>query len=266
MMNVELYDRPGPLERRRIRLWTLVLAIPALAGVIWVVTTLREQGILDSEAWSILTDSEVIVSLLTGLLATLKVAGVTVVLSLVVGLLLALGRMSELRWLSLPTRVWVEALRGLPEILLVFLIYLGVPAVTGLNISTFWALVVGLVLYQSASMSEAFRAGFLALPKGQKEAAVALGVRGFKTLRFILLPQVIRQILPNLVSEMVRVTKASSLGFVIGYTELLLSGEQAIEYLGGQYAVPIFAGVALLYVIVCLLLSWVSRILSERLR
>lgn len=266
MMNLELYDRPGPLERRRTRLWTLALAVPVLAGLVWVVVTFREQGILGADTWSILTDTEVISSLLTGLLATLKVAGVTVILSLVAGLLLALGRMSKLRWISVPTRIWVEALRGLPEILLVFLIYLGIPAVTGWNISTFWALVVGLVLYQSASMSEAFRAGFLALPRGQAEAATALGVRGFKTLRFILLPQVIRQILPNLVSEMVRVTKASSLGFVIGYTELLLSGEQAIEYLGGEYAVPIFAGVAFLYVVVCLLLSWVSRILSERLR
>ena len=188
------------------------------------------------------------------------------VLSLVFGLLLALGRLSHQRWISAPARVWIEALRGLPELLLVFFIYLGVPAATGFNISTFWALVVGLVLYESTSMAEVFRGGFLAMPKGQSEAAHALGLRTVKTLRFVLLPQIVRQILPSLVSEMVRVTKASSLGFVIGYTDLLLTGQEAIEYLGGEYAAPIFALVAVLYVLVCLLLTRLSHVLSERLR
>lgn len=266
MISTDLYDHPGPIERRRIRLWTVAAGVPVVAGAIWAVTTLAAQGVLNGEHWAILAQPDVITSLLSGALATLKVAAVSVMLSLVFGLLLALGRMSVNRWIQLPTRIWIEALRGLPELLLVFFIYLGFPAVTGLNISTFWALVVGLVLYESASMAEAFRAGFLALPNGQREAATALGVGKFTTMWFILLPQVIRQILPNLVSEMVRVTKASSLGFVIGYTELLLTGEQAIEYLGGEYAVPIFAGVAALYVIICLILSRISHILSERLQ
>lgn len=265
MMSAELYDRPGPIARRRARIWTAAAAVVALAIAIWAVAKLGSQHVLDGDNWIVLTQPDVLSALLTGLLATLKVAGVSVVLSLVLGLFIALGRMSKRRWLSVTSRVWIEALRGLPELLLIFFIYLGFPAVTGASISTFWALVAGLVLYESASMAEAFRAGFLALPKGQSEAATALGVRYVKTLRYILLPQVIRQILPNLVSEMVRVTKASSLGFVIGYVELLLTGEQAIEYLGGQYAVPIFAGVAVLYVIICLILSRVSHILSKRL-
>ncbi len=264
-MVVTLYDAPGPLEQRRIRIWSSILSVPAFAGVAFVLVTLGGQGLLDSEHWAILGQHDLLLALMTGVGATLQVAVVSVVLSLIFGLLLALGRMSARRWISVPSRIWIEALRGLPELLLVFFIYLGVPAVTGASISTFWALVVGLVLYESASMAEAFRAGFLALPRGQAEAAHALGLRTVKTLRFVLLPQVIRQTLPALISEMVRVTKASSLGFVVGYTDLLLTGEQSIEFLGGEYAVPIFTAVAALYVIICLLLTKLSHILSARL-
>lgn len=264
-MAATIYDAPGPLEQRRIRIWTIGLSVPVIGLVVLVLTTLGGQGLLDGDHWAILGEPDLLLALMTGVGATLQVAVVSVALSLIFGLLLALGRMSARRWISVPSRIWIEALRGLPELLLVFFIYLGVPAVTGASISTFWALVIGLVLYESASMAEAFRAGFLALPRGQSEAAHALGLRGFQTLRFVLLPQVIRQILPTLVSEMVRVTKASSLGFVIGYTDLLLTGEQAIEFLGGQYAVPIFTAMAALYVIICLLLTKLSHVLSARL-
>jgi glutamate transport system permease protein len=264
-MAVTLYDAPGPQEQRKIRVWTITVTVPVLAAVALILTTLGGQGLLDGEHWAVLGQPDLLLALLTGVGATLQVAVVSVVLSLVFGLFLALARMSVRRWTSLPARIWIEALRGLPELLLVFFIYLGVPAVTGASISTFWALVMGLVLYESASMAEAFRGGFLALPRGQAEAAHALGLRSFKTLRFVLLPQVVRQILPTLVSEMVRVTKASSLGFVVGYTDLLLTGEQAIEYLGGEYAVPIFAAMAALYVIICLVLTQISHVLSARL-
>jgi glutamate transport system permease protein len=265
-MTTTLFEKPGPREQRRIRSWTLGAAVPIIAIVALAATVLNNAGLFDPEIWSVLGRADLIAALFRGVLATLQVALFTVVLSLFFGLLLALAQMSPNRIVNVPARVWVQTLRGLPELLLVFFIYLGVPAATGFNISTFWALVVGLVLWESTSMAEVFRGGFLALPRGQGEAAMAVGLRTVKTLRFVLLPQVVRQILPSLVSEMVRVTKASSLGFVIGYTDLLLTGELAIEYLGGEYAAPVFAAVAALYVLLCLLLGRLSTILSERLR
>jgi len=266
MTTTTLFETPGPIERRRIRGWTLAGVVPAAILVFLAVKVLSDADLFDSENWSVLGRTDLQLALLRGVGATLKVAVFTVALSLVFGLLLALARMSEAHWISTPARIWIEALRGLPELLLVFFIYLGVPAATGFDISTFWALVIGLVLYESTSMAEVFRGGFASLPRGQSEAAEALGLRTVKTLRFVLLPQVIRQVLPSLVSEMVRVTKASSLGFVIGYTDLLLTGELAIEYLGGEYAAPVFAAVAALYVVICLLLGRLSLLLSERLR
>lgn len=264
MATVSVFETPGPSERRRILTWTVVGAVPAVALLVYLVVTLQKAGVFVAEDWAVMTRLDVLAALLRGVGATLQVALVSVALSLALGLLLCLARMSSKRWLSVPARVWIETLRGLPELLLVFFIYLGVPAATGFSISTFWALVVGLVLYESTAMAEVFRSGFQALPKGQTEAAHSLGLRTVKTLRFIQLPQVTRQVLPSLVSEMVRVTKASSLGFVIGYTDLLLTGELAIEYLGGEYAAPIFAGVAVLYVVICLALTMFSHSLSAR--
>jgi glutamate transport system permease protein len=264
-MTTTLFEIPGPRERRSIRAWTAGGAVPIIALVVVAVVVLKDAGLFAGDDWAVLGRTDLLMALLRGVGATLKAAAFTVVLSLVFGLLLALGRMSHQRWINVPARIWVETLRGLPELLLVFFIYLGVPAATGFNISTFWALVVGLVLYESTSMAEVFRGGFLALPRGQTEAAHAMGLRTVKTLRFVQLPQVVPQVLPSLVSEMVRVTKASSLGFVIGYTDLLLTGELAIEYLGGEYAAPVFAAVAALYVVICLLLTRLSHYLSERL-
>jgi glutamate transport system permease protein len=264
-MTTTLFEVPGPLERRRIRVWTAAGAVPVVAVVVLAVVVLNRAGLFVGADWAVLGRTDLLMALLRGVGSTLIAALFTVVLSLVFGLLLALGRMSHRRWISGPARIWIETLRGLPELLLVFFIYLGVPAATGFNISTFWALVLGLVLYESTSMAEVFRGGFLALPRGQTEAAHAMGLRTVKTLRYVQLPQVVPQVLPSLVSEMVRVTKASSLGFVIGYTDLLLTGELAIEYLGGEYAAPVFTAVAALYVAICLLLARLSRVLSERL-
>lgn len=258
------FETPGPIERRRIRLGILGGSIPIVLLLALAAFSLHEQGLFNPERWEVLKTPDLLEALGKGLWATIKVAIVCVLLSLVVGLLLALGRLSHRKWLNTLCRIWIEALRGLPELLLVFFIYLGIPAVTGWSINTFWALVVGLVLYESTAMSEVFRSGFMALPRGQTEAAHALGLRTVKTLRFIQLPQVVKLVLPSLVSEMVRVTKASSLGFVIGYTDLLLTGEHAIEFLGGEYAVPIFAAIALIYVVICLLLGKISSLLSQR--
>lgn len=265
MSTISLFEAPGPHERRSQHITSFIVALAFLGLAALAVRELQQENIFSPDHWAVLGRSDLQEALRNGVLATLKVAAVSIVLSLLLGLGLAVARMSHNRWISGAARIWTEALRGLPELLLIFFIYLGVPALTGANISTFWALVTGLVLYESTSMAEVFRSGFRALPNGQTEAAHALGLRTFKTLRFVQLPQVVPQVLPSLVSEMVRVTKASSLGFVIGYTDLLLSGELAIEYLGGQYAVPVFAAVAALYVTICLVLSWISHYLSARL-
>jgi glutamate transport system permease protein len=160
-------------------------------------------------------------------------------------------------------RTWIELFRSVPLLLLIFFVFLGAPAV-GIDVPTFWSIVIGLALYNSAVVADIVRAGILSLPKGQREAGHALGLSVSQTLVVILIPQAVRRMLPTLVSQMVTVLKETALGFIIGYTELLRDGRIAVEYLGGKYAIPVYTGVAVIYVSICLLLSLLATELSRR--
>jgi glutamate transport system permease protein len=257
-MTMPLYDQPGPKARRRWRRLSFFFAIVMVLISAWIVMKLAAAEMLGWQQWSVLSNPELITLLLTGLVATFKVAAVSLALSLVFGALLAAGMLATSRVLNGLLRLWIEIFRGLPLLLLIFFLYLGGPAV-GIDVSTFWALVIGLVLYNSAVISEIFRAGVLSLPKGQGEAAAAIGLSKAETFRIILMPQSIRRMLPALISQMVVLLKETSLGFVVSYTEFLREARTAVEYLGGTYSLPIYTLVAAVYIAINCTLSWLAR-------
>ena len=217
MSEAVLYDVAGPRSRRRILAGSVVglLVIAVILGL--AVARLAAKGAFEADLWQVLTQNDVQRLLGRGLAATLRAALLAMALSMLVGALLAVGRLSRRRWLAGLAGGWVELFRGLPLLLMILFVFLGLPAL-GVTVSTFWALVAGLTLYNSAVLGEIFRAGILSLPKGQTEAAYAIGLRQGQTLRIILLPQAIRRMLPALVSQLVTLLKDTSLGFVIGYT------------------------------------------------
>jgi glutamate transport system permease protein len=227
------------------------------------VARLAAKGSLDPELWRVLTDGAVQRLIGRGLVATLRAAVVAMALSIAVGAVLAVGRLSRRSWVAGLAGVWVELFRGLPLLLLILFLFLGLPAV-GVTISVFWALVAGLTLYNSAVLGEIFRAGILSLPKGQTEAAYAIGLRRGQTLRLILVPQAVRRMLPALISQLVTLLKDTSLGFVIGYAELLRNGRTAVEFLGGRYSIPIYTAIAVVYIAVNASLSFLARWLDRR--
>ncbi|MFI2349521.1 amino acid ABC transporter permease [Streptomyces sp. NPDC019443] len=262
-MTTILYDALGPRARRRMGVGTTVGAV-LLAGLLSLaLLRLSDHGQLSGELWSVLLNADLRQLLVDGLVATLRVAGVSLLLSLGFGMVLAVGRLARQPWLRVPVRIWVEVFRGLPLLLLIFFIFLGAPAV-GVNVSTFWALTIGISLYNSAVISEIIRAGILSLPRGQTEAAYAIGLSGAATMRLIILPQAVRLMLPALISQMVVLLKETSLGFIIGYTELLRNGRIAVEYLGGSYAIAVYTEIAFVYLAVNLLLSWAASTVDRR--
>jgi glutamate transport system permease protein len=265
MTEAVLYDAAGPRGRRRIVAGSVVglLAIAAIAAV--ALARLAAKGAFDAELWKLLTQANVQRLLVRGLAATLRAALLAMALSMAVGALLAVGRLSHRAWLARPAGGWVELFRGVPLLLLILFVFLGLPAV-GVTVSTFWALVLGLTLYNGAVIGEIFRAGILSLPKGQTEAAYAIGLRRGQALRLVLLPQAVRLMLPALVSQLVTLLKDTSLGFVIGYAELLRSGRNAVEFLGGRYSIPIYTAIAVLYIAVNGSLSFLARWLDRRTR
>ena len=261
-MSVTLYDAVGPRGRRRIAIGSVigVLVIAAILGL--AAARLASRGAFDAELWRVLTQSAVWRLIGRGLLATLRAAGLAMALSLPLGALLAIGRLSPRAWLSRPVGAWVQLFRGLPLLLLIFYLFLGLPQL-GIQVSTLWALVIGLTLYNSAVIGEIFRAGILSLPYGQTEAAYAIGLRRGQTLRIVLIPQALRRMLPALVSQLVTLLKDTSLGFIIGYAELLRLGRGAVELLGGRYSIPVYTAIAVVYIAVNATLSLTARLLDR---
>ena len=259
-MSQVLYDEPGPLARRRIRMWTGVAALVLALIAGFVVWQLWSRGIFELGRWEIFARPDVWEALLVrGLvLGTLKAAGVAALISVVGGLLLAVARMSHVKLLRIPAMVIIEAFRGLPVLLLMLF------SALALGLSIFQAVILGLSLYNSAVIGEILRAGILSLPKGQKEAALAVGMTQTQALMLVLLPQAIRRMMPSLVSQLVVLLKDTSLGYIVGYAELLRVSRELRDFFGGQYLFSIFIVAAAIYITVNFLLSRLAVVIERR--
>jgi His/Glu/Gln/Arg/opine family amino acid ABC transporter permease subunit len=194
--------------------------------------------------------------LLEGLALTLQVAIAAILLSLLLGTVLALLRLSGLPPLAWPATAYVETVRSLPSFLVLVYVFFGVYRL-GLELPTMLAVVLGLSVYHGAKEAEVVRAGILSIEKGQLEAARSLGLTYGQTLFEIVLPQAFRRMLPPLVSELILTIKNTSIGAVIGLNELLKRGIIIYQ----QYLNPIetLCVVAVLYWLLCYGLSLVSR-------
>lgn len=263
-MSTAFYDELGPVGRRKVRWATAAGAGVLVVLVALVLKRLADEGQLSAQIWGVFWSNPDLADLiLTGLVSTLQAAVTAMVLSLLAGMVLAAGLLSDNRVISTAVRCWMEVFRGLPVLLLIFFVYLGAPAF-GVVLSAFWSLVLGLMLYNSAVFAELFRAGVVSLPRGQKEAGLAIGLTQGQVLRIIQLPQAARRMLPALVSQAVIVLKETSLGFIIGYTELLREGRTAVEYLGGQYSIAIYTLLAVIFVLLNLMISAAAAWLDRR--
>jgi glutamate transport system permease protein len=261
-----LYDIPGPRARLRYRMIGAVAAL-AIAGLAYYAFyRLWESGQFDAIKWQQFTYESIQIQLLNGLLATLKAAGIAVVLALVFGAVFATGRLSDHVLFRAPAGFVVELFRAIPLLILMFFAYYGTKD-TGLQVSPLVAVVFGLTLYNGSVLAEIFRAGILAVPKGQSEAAYALGLRKAQVMTLILMPQAVRSMLPSIISQMVVLLKDTALGFIITYEELLYVGKQ----MGGRLVfgfpyVSTYLVIAVIYIGMCAFLSWFARWLERWMR
>lgn len=201
--------------------------------------------------------------LFNGVYSTISVALVSLLFSVLLGLLVALPSLGNNRWLTGLSRVYVEVFRAVPMLVLILWVYYGIPVLTGLQLSVFFAGVIALALCDSAFEAEIFRAGLQSIDKGQREAADALGLRYIDKLRYIILPQAIRRVLPPLGNQFVYMLKASSLLSVIGYSELT---RRANELVVVEYRpLEIYTLLVLEYLVLILIASWGVRKLEHRL-
>jgi glutamate transport system permease protein len=260
MSSSALFDLPGPKARARHRIYAVV-GILAVAGLVgFVVYRFAVTGQFDGSKWTWLEYQKVQTDLLSALLNTLQAFALASVLALVFGAVFAAGRLSDHAVFRVPSMIIVEFFRATPAVILMFVFYYGI------NVgSPFMAVVLGLMLYNGSVLAEVFRAGILSLPRGQSEAAYAVGMRKTQVMILVLLPQALRAMLPTIISQLVVVLKDTALGFLITYEELL----RYAQYLGGiiefnRPLVPITIVVAAMYIIMCLLLSWLANYLGKR--
>lgn len=265
-MSSVLYDVPGPRARIRNRIIGVATVVVVLAILAWVVWRFAATGQFSADKWEIFSYSRIWALIGSGVLNTLAAFAAAAVGSLVLGFVLAIGRLSDHAWLRVPVGWIVEVLRAIPVLVLMMLLYYGLPVV-GVKMPPYWAVVIALIAYNGSVLAEVLRAGVESLPRGQSEAGYAIGLRKAGVMRLVLLPQAVRAMMPVIIAQLVVTLKDTALGFIITYPELLY----VIKLLGSNavYHSPLIPSAIVggsIYVALCLALSYVAYLVEKRTR
>lgn len=262
-----LYDAPGPKAQRTNRILTALTVIIIAAILVWVGLKLNEKGQFEAAKWSFFAEGSTWTTyILPGLVSTIVAAVASIALALVIGALLGVGRLSEvaaIRWIC---GVIVEFFRAIPVLVLMLFAYsvFAIWQVFPSKYLGFAAVVFGLTMYNGSVIAETLRSGILSLPKGQREAAIALGLSHRQTMFHILLPQAVAAMLPAIISQMVIALKDSALGYMIGFVEVVRSGRQLGEYYGAM--IPSLALVAVILILINFGLARLAERIEQQLR
>ncbi|MBQ1116526.1 MULTISPECIES: amino acid ABC transporter permease [Streptomyces] len=256
-----LYDIPGPVTRKRHLMYGIASTLVILALFGWIVYLLFDTDQFTAEKWTPFAYKGIQELLLRGLGNTLKAFAYAAVLSLVLGAVLAVGRLSEhrvLRWIS---TLLVEFFRAMPVLVMIFFIFVA------LKVQPLPALVAGLTLYNGSVLAEVFRTGINSVDRGQREAAYALGMRKTQVTTFVLAPQAVRAMLPTIISQLVVALKDTSLGYLITYEEFLHAGKLIASNLDYDLPfIPVVMVISPIYIGMCMLLSWFATWVARRQR
>lgn len=254
-----LYDIPGPLTRKRHLVYGVVSTVLILALVGWVIYLLFDTDQFTSAKWSPFEYKGIQELLLRGLGNTLKAFAYAAVLSLALGAVLAVGRLSDHRPVRWVATILVEFFRAMPVLVMIFFIFVA------LKVQPLPALVAGLTLYNGSVLAEVFRTGINSVERGQREAAFALGMRKAQVTTFVLAPQAVRAMLPTIISQLVVALKDTSLGYLITYEEFLHAGKLIASNLDYDLPfIPVVMVISPIYIGMCMLLSWFATWVAKR--
>lgn len=198
--------------------------------------------------------------LLDGLWVTIQVSVVSIIFSMILGGIAGTVRYSNIPILSKVVGIIVDIIRNLPLLLIIFFTYFALPQI-GIKLNIFWAAVAALTIFESAMLSEIFRAGLNAVPSGQTEAGMSSGLTYVQTLTMIVMPQAFKSMLPAILSQMISLIKDTSLAVIISLPELTHNAK-IIYGQNTNYVIPMFIAMTAMYFVVCYLLSVVSNLLE----
>jgi His/Glu/Gln/Arg/opine family amino acid ABC transporter permease subunit len=199
--------------------------------------------------------------LLKGALVTLQMSVLAIIIGTICGLILAIFLLSSKKTLIVPTRVFINLIRGIPFIIQIFIVYFSFPNI-GIEIPAFASGVIAMALNTAAFQADIIRAGIESIPNGQQEAAFALGISKRQAMLRIIIPQVFVKILPSITNELITLLKNSSLVSVIAVVDLTRVGQQIVS--SSYRPAEIYIAVALLYFLMNLAISQGSRYLERK--
>lgn len=277
MSSSVLYDAPGPKTRRLSNIVSIVGLLAITSAIAWLLATLAapreiqpglvQPGLFDPSRWNIFYEPfqgysplQVWYGIFTGLMATFSAAIVASVLAMALGLAVCLLRLAKNVSVRVPMIIMLEFVRGMPVLLMMLFILL----VSG--VSTFWVVVAALALYNGIVIGEAIRSGIESLPRGQREAGLALGFRSLQVRLIIELPQALRQMMPTIVAQLVVLLKDTSLAYIIGYEDLLKKITHLSNFYGDRYFFSVFFVALVAYLLVNLSVSRFAWHLSKHVR
>ena len=260
-MRDALYEAPGPKTQRKILVGTVISGVAVAALLAFVVMRFYVTGQLDARYWYFFAQPTTWAYLLRGFAGTARVALTAGAISLILGLLLMLGRTSHLRVLSAVCRVVIDFFRGVPSLLLIYFFFLVVPQY-GISMPAFWMLALPVALAASGVLAEVLRAGVNAVPKGQVEAALSLGLSPMKTTFKIVLPQAIRFVIPSLISQLVVVVKDTTVAYVVSYPDLMQNARVLIS--NYDSLVSVYFVIAVVYILINFAINQASVAVARR--
>lgn len=251
-----LFGAPSPRVRATIRAMSAVSAAALLVLAAGIVHQFHSAGQFDARLWKYFAWVTTWSFLAEGLLGTMASAAMSALIALALGLVLMLGRLARLRLLRWSSVAAIEFLRGTPTLLLIYVCFLVLPQV-GIKLSTYWMLTLPVSLSAAAVVAEVYRAGVLAVPRGQGDAARSLGMSEAQVFFFIVFPQALRYIVPALVAQLVIVVKDTTFGYVVTYGELMQNAKVLIA--NYHALVPVYLVVAIIYCLVNYAISKASQ-------
>lgn len=261
-MRDALYEAPGPKTRRKMVVGTVISLAAVAALLAFAVYRFWVTGQLSSRYWELFSWRTTWIYLGRGLVGTFQVALTAGVISLVLGMLLMLGRISHVRPLSVLCAILTNFFRGVPSLLFIYGFFFVVPSL-GLKMDSFWMLTIPISLAASGVLAEVFRAGVNAVPKGQVEAALSLGMSPLRTTFKIVLPQAIRFVIPSLISQLVVVVKDTTVAYVVSYPDLMQNARVLIT--NYDALVSVYFTIAIIYILINYAINQASIYVSHRL-
>ena len=250
-----LYEAPGPRARRKIRIATVIsLAVLAILSVL-VIRRFYITGQLKARYWSFFTRKTTWIFLGKGLTGTIEAAAGAGVMAFAAGLIVMLARISRNKILRVLVTAVIEFTRGVPTLLFIYFFFLVVPQF-GIKIGAYWKVSIPVAISACGIVAEVLRSGVNAVPKGQREAAMSIGMKDWHVFSKVVFPQALRYVIPALISELVIVVKDTTFAYVVNYPDLMQNAKVLISNYDALLSV--YLVVAVIYILINYLLNRLS--------